>query len=102
MLRRRAIFAPSGRTLFFGKPRLEGRCRLPTSHGQITRSVESSELLNCHAFGLKGPAAICDLGTFPHVAAAWDLNVENDLNVEITGREPLGKARLNRTFEAIG
>ena len=51
----------------------------------------SQELLNCHAFGLKGPAAICDLGTFPHAAADWDLNAENDLNVEITGCEPFGE-----------
>jgi len=53
----------------------------------------SQELLNRHAFhGRKGPAAICDIGTFPHAAGDWNLNLEN------TGREPLGKARLNRTF----
>ena len=56
----------------------------------------SQELLNRHAFhGRKGPAAICDIGTFPHAAGDWNLNLEN------TGREPLGKARLNRNISRL-
>ena len=31
------------------------------------------------------------LAHFPHAAADWDLNVENDLDVETTGRKPLGR-----------
>ena len=63
----------------------------------------SQELVNRHAFGLKGPAAICDLGTFPHAAADWDLNVENDLDVETTGRKPFGEGHVSvEHFEAIG
>src|SRR3984893_6012141 len=92
MFRRRAIFAPSGRTLFYasGDLKVGAAC--------LRHVDRSQELLNRHAFGPKGPAAICELGTYPHAAAAWDLNVENDLHVGNTGREPLGKARLNRTF----
>jgi len=57
----------------------------------------SQELLNRHAFhGRKGPAAICDIGTFPHAAADWELNVEN-LGVSLWGRHI-----SIEHFEAIG